>query len=194
VLADLSDSRPTLFVVEDAHGADAATLDLLRYLGRRMDRTRALIVVTYRDDDVGPRHPLWNVLGDLATQPNVRKMSLSLSSESAVRELVIGTSLDPGELHQRTGGNPFFVTDVIASGAIGIPDTVRDAVLNRAARLFEPARSTLDAAAVIGYRVEPDPLTDLARVGAGPVDESLAADRWRLVKGGGAVARSRLSV
>src|SRR5205814_10655256 len=75
------DSRPRIFahvrdvlqaathvlVIEDVHWADAATLDLLRYLGRRLDTTRSLVVATYRDDEVGPKHPLRVVLGDLAT-------------------------------------------------------------------------------------------------------------------------------
>ncbi len=54
-----------LVIFEDMHWADEATLDLVKYLGRRIHRTRALLVVTYRDDEVGPRHPLRFVIGDL---------------------------------------------------------------------------------------------------------------------------------
>ncbi len=53
--------RPTLVAIEDAHWADEATLDFVRYLGRRIDTTHALVIITYRDDDVGPRHPLRQV-------------------------------------------------------------------------------------------------------------------------------------
>ena len=56
-----------VLVFEDVHWADDATLDLLRYLGRRLDVTRSLLLATYRDDEVGPRHPLRVALGDLAT-------------------------------------------------------------------------------------------------------------------------------
>src|SRR5919202_321770 len=64
-------SRPAIVVFEDVHWADEATLDLLRFLGRRIARTPALLVMTYRDDEVGPRHPLRIVLGDLATSTAV---------------------------------------------------------------------------------------------------------------------------
>jgi predicted ATPase len=89
-LMDVESSRPRLFaavrdalqvtmhvlVFEDVHWADDATLDLLRYLGRRLDTTRSLLVATYRDDEVGPRHPLRVVLGDLATSDCVRRIGL----------------------------------------------------------------------------------------------------------------------
>ena len=68
--------KPVVAVIEDAHWADEATLDLLRYLGRRIERTRALVLVTYRDDEVGPNHPLRLVLGDLATAAGVSRMTL----------------------------------------------------------------------------------------------------------------------
>src|SRR5690606_20634604 len=78
-------TRPVLVVIEDAHWADEATLDLLRYVGRRISATRALLLVTYRDDEVGPAHPLRVVLGDLATSRAVRRMTLPPFSEDAVR-------------------------------------------------------------------------------------------------------------
>src|SRR5450631_2688607 len=60
---ELLEQGPTLVVFEDLHWADEATLDLLKYLGRRIQSTRAMIVLTYRDDEVGPRHPLKYVIG-----------------------------------------------------------------------------------------------------------------------------------
>src|SRR5260370_19213966 len=82
-------------------------------------------------------------------------MTLSPLSEAAVRTLAAGSTLDPAALHRQTGGNPFFVTEVLASGTSGIPATVRDAVLARASRLSAKARKLLDAAAVIRFRIEP---------------------------------------
>ena len=110
----------------------------------------ALLVVTYRDDEVGPSHPLRVVLGDLATAASVRRLSLPCLTEAAVRRLAEGSPFDPAELHRRTAGNAFFVTEVLASGSDAIPATVRDAVLARAARLSKAGRAALDAAAVIG--------------------------------------------
>ena len=70
MLTELQD-RPAIAVFEDVHWADEATLDLLRYLGRRIARTTALLVLTYRDDEIGPTHPLRTVLGDLASSSAV---------------------------------------------------------------------------------------------------------------------------
>ncbi|MFC4427085.1 ATP-binding protein [Deinococcus navajonensis] len=154
-LALLSSGRPFRTVVfEDVHWADDATLDLLRFLGRRLDRTRSLLIASYREEEVGPRHPLRAVLGDLATSPAARRLTLSSLSEAAVTHLARGGGLDPATLYLQTGGNPFYVTEVIAAGTEGVPATVRDAVLARAARLSVAAQSVLEAAAVIGARIE----------------------------------------
>ena len=61
-----------------------------------------------------------------------------------------GSGADPAALHERTGGNPFFVTEVLATGTTDAPASVRDAVLARAAGIPEPARDVLGAAAVLG--------------------------------------------
>ena len=132
---------PTVAVIEDAHWADEATLDLLRFLGRRLEPIRSLLIVTYRDDEVGAKHPLRLVLGDLATTKTVRRLSLAPLSQDGVRTLAAGSRLDPVSLYRLTGGNPFFTTEVLAADtgdAGGIPATVRDAVLARASRLTPP--------------------------------------------------------
>lgn len=155
--------RATLAVIEDAHWADQATLDLLRYLGRRLGDRRVLLVVTYRDDEVGRHHPLRVLLGDLATFAPVRRLELRPLSFEAVAELAADSTVDPGNLYRQTAGNPFFVTEVLAAGTLGIPPTVRDAVLARSARLSAPARRVLDAAAVLGTRMELWLLEEVAR-------------------------------
>jgi DNA-binding CsgD family transcriptional regulator len=163
---------PTIAVLEDVHWADEATLDLLRFLGRRLDRTATLLIATYRDDELARRHPLRVVLGDVGAE---RRISLAPLSEAGVRALAAGSEVNPGELYRLTGGNPFFATEVLAAGVPGVPESVRDAVLARAARLGEAGRNVLDAAAVIGGRVELALLE--AVVGEPPraLDECLAA-------------------
>ena len=158
-----------VLVLDDLHWADEATLYALRFVGRRVDSTRALIVATYRDDEVGRQHPLRVVVGDLATSPAVRRLPLASLSVEAVGELARGTALDPAELHRLTGGNPFYVTEVIAGAPPAIPATVRDAVLARAARLSPSGRATLEAAAVIGPTIDPGLLRQV-------VDEPNAED------------------
>jgi predicted ATPase len=156
VLASFASSpRPLLLAFEDLHWADEATLDLVRFLARRVDSCRVLLVATFRDDEVGAGHPLRLLLGDVATAPGVRRLSLAPLTAEAVRTLSRGSGLDSEALHRHTGGNPFFVTEIVAAGGERIPATVRDAVLSRAARLPAAARAVLDAAAVIGFRSEP---------------------------------------
>ncbi len=151
--------RPTLLVIEDAHWADDATLDLVRFLARRIQPLRCMMVVTYRDDEVGSRHPLQVVMGDIASRGIVRRMALRPLSQQAVSRLAEDTPLDPAELYRRTGGNPFYVTEALAAREPGVPRSVRDAVLARAARLSAPARDVLDAAAVVGSTI-PVPLLE----------------------------------
>lgn len=132
----LQSAREPVVVIEDVHWADDATLDLLRFVGRRISGTPALMLVTWRDDEVGARHPLRVVLGDLATTGAVHRLHIPPLSPAAVSALVEGSDINSGELHRQTGGNPFFVTEVLAAGSAGaIPSTVRDAVLARSARL-----------------------------------------------------------
>src|SRR5215216_7523514 len=130
--------RPRVVVVEDAHWADEATLDLLVFLGRRLERTRALLLVTYRDDEVAADHPLRAAVGRLAPEA-VRHLRLEPLSEAAVAELARRAGRPVAGLGALTGGNPLLVTEVLAAGDAGIPMTVRDLVLAHADRL--PRRS-----------------------------------------------------
>jgi DNA-binding CsgD family transcriptional regulator len=150
LLADLRrGERPLLLVVEDAHWADDATLDLLRLVGRRLEGCRALLVVSYRDDEVRGAHPLVRVLGELAGTPHVARLRLEPLSRSAVASLCVRSGADPDEVFAKTRGNPFFVTEVLAAGGKRVPATVREAVLARVARLAPEARGMLEAIAAV---------------------------------------------
>jgi predicted ATPase/DNA-binding CsgD family transcriptional regulator len=185
VLNDLQ-QRPAIVVFEDVHWADEATLDVLKFLGRRMQRVPSVLILTYRDDEIGLRHPLRLVLGDLVTSAAARRIALPPLSEGAVRQLIGDRALDPAALHRKTGGNPFFVTETIASGASGIPSSVRDAVLARAARLSASGRGVLEAAAVIGPRIEPPLLAEVVGDVSLAVDECM--DTGMLIAQGEALA------
>jgi len=169
LLATLREA-PSLVIIEDVHWADAATLDLVKFMGRRIHQVPALLVLTFRDV-IEPSHPLRVLLGDLATARTATRIVLPPLSAAAVRKLA-GDRVDAMALHSQTGGNPFFVTEVLASGG-GVPATVRDAVLARAARLSDGARHALETAAVIGARPE---LALLASCGVqqGAADECVA--------------------
>jgi ATP/maltotriose-dependent transcriptional regulator MalT len=161
--------QPAVLVAEDAHWADGASLEFLRFLARRMRQCALLLVITYRDDEIGPQHPLRLLLGDLATAPAVHRMSLLPLSEEAVRQMAVGSERDAAYLHRVTGGNPFFITEVLASTGPGVPASVEDAVLARAARLTPEARAVLDVASVIGSANDPDLLMAIA----GPIIEEV---------------------
>ena len=141
--------RPRVLVLEDVHWADEATLDVVRVLGRRVGATPSLVVATYRDDEVDAAHPLRSVLGALATEPAVQRLCVPPLSLDAVRALAAETGADAVALHQRTGGNSFYVTEVLAAGGSSLPATVADAVLARAAALPPEARRLLDAVALV---------------------------------------------
>src|SRR6478609_10165914 len=88
-LAELNNgSIPTVMVIEDVQWADQATIDLLRFLGRRLDLARALLLVTYREDEAGPNHPIRVVLGDLATTTTIRRLRLEPLSEVGIQALI----------------------------------------------------------------------------------------------------------
>ncbi|MCC6470066.1 MAG: AAA family ATPase [Alphaproteobacteria bacterium] len=155
-------ARPTILVIEDMHWADEATIDLAKFLGRRVAEARVLFVATYREDEVGPHHRLRTLLGDLAGSRSTTRIALSRLTIDAVRALVAQRPFDPLLLHRQTAGNPFFVTEVLSSAGHGIPATVRDAVLARAAKLGPAGRTVLAAAAVIGGRIDPGFLAAVA--------------------------------
>jgi DNA-binding CsgD family transcriptional regulator/tetratricopeptide (TPR) repeat protein len=144
---------PTIVVFEDIHWADEATLDLLKFLGRRIAYLPVLFLVTYRDDELGRDHPLWSVIGDLPGQA-VARLSLAPLSEHAVSRLADLAQRPADQLYAVTLGNPFFVTEVLASDTPDVPLMVRDAVLARMARLSPAARALLELASVVPSRTE----------------------------------------
>jgi len=138
VLERLDGGRAHFVVIEDVHWADEATLDLLRFLSRRLTKARVLLVCSYRDDGLGPRHPLRLLLGHLDGAPSVERLHLEPLSAAAVRTLSAGTGLDAAELHRRTGGNAFYVTEVVAGAVRGRGATPTGAEPSARARPGEP--------------------------------------------------------
>ena len=162
LLRQLSDLRPrTVIAIEDVHWADEATLDLLSYLGRRIQHLGVLLLVTYRDDALVTNDLLRLTFGALASQRATRRLSLPTLSISGVATLANGSGIDPTELHRLTAGNPFFVTELLQAGSDGLPVSVRDAVLARTRTLSTQARDALDTAALIGARMQAELLVSL---------------------------------
>lgn len=151
-----------LVVLEDLNWADDATLDIVRFVGRRIESMHTLLIGTYRDEEVDERHPVRLLIGDLSTGGAVRRFPLAPLSAGAVAQMARHQDVDAEALYSRTGGNPFFVTEVLAAGDANVPLAVRDAVLARAGRLSPSGRAVLDAAAIVPHRIEPELLAALA--------------------------------
>jgi DNA-binding CsgD family transcriptional regulator len=169
---------PYLLVIEDAHWADDATLDLVRHLARRVHRLRALVLVTFRAEEAVGNNALRILFGDVAGSSGVRRIDLNPLTPDGVRALLETANADESApdvdaLYRTTAGNPFFVTEVIAAGGGPLPRSVRDAVLSRTSRLSESAREVLDLVALAGPRCEVGLVEDLAPDLAGALDEAL---------------------
>lgn len=164
-------SNPALLILEDIHWADVATLDMIRFLGRRIAGARALVLATYRDEEVGVRSPLRDVLGE-APAGSVQRMAVEPLSLPAVNTLAASTGRSGEEVYRLTGGNPFLVTEALAVEGDTTPETVRDATLSRAARLPPAARTLLHAVSIFPRRAE---LAIVKSLVGDDIDEALDA-------------------
>ena len=123
-------------MLEDLHWADEATLDVFRLLARRVETVPALVVATYRDDELDVCRPAAHRARGAGDEPvDQPDEARSAFRRVAVAALAEPYGVDADELYDKTAGNPFFVVEALAAGAEAIPETVRDAVLARAARL-----------------------------------------------------------
>jgi DNA-binding NarL/FixJ family response regulator len=166
---------PSVLVLEDVHWADEATLDVIRVVGRRVSNVPVLLVLSYRGDGLDRWHPLRITLGDLPAGKQVIRLELAALTAGAVAELAAPAGLDGSELHRWTSGNPFFVTESLAAGTGLVPQSVRDAVLARAARLSGAAKGLLDTVAVVPGPADVGLLEALAPTTGDALDECLGA-------------------
>ena len=173
LLEELRGRAPTILVLEDLHWADEATLDVVALLAARIGSAPALVLASYRDDERDRAPGLRVLLGELAKRP--QRLKVDPFSPATVAVLAEPYGLDAAELHARTGGNPFFVTEVLAAAGERLPETVRDAVLARAARLSEAARRLLEAVAIVPGQAEMWLLQALAGGLLDQLDECLAS-------------------
>ncbi len=181
--------RPVVLVVEDAHWADAPTLGLLRHLARTGGRARLLLVATFRDTESDMPEALSEMLADLRRSDDVVRLRLSGLSGDEVAELVqraAGGEQPVPELARAladtTDGNPFLVCELwrslvegdaveISDGAVRLkrpleelatPESVREVVARRLARLRPATADLLELAATAGSEFELDVLRPVA--------------------------------
>jgi DNA-binding CsgD family transcriptional regulator/tetratricopeptide (TPR) repeat protein len=154
VLTELQRSRrPVLLVIEDVHWADDATLDLIKFLGRRVDRAPVLLLASYRDDELSPAHPLRRLLGELPASL-ITRVDVPRLTPQAVDVLARRALRSPSGIHALTHGNPFFVTELLRGGVDAVPRSVHDLVLARCARLNAGAQAIVRLASVVPARIE----------------------------------------
>ncbi len=142
---------PFLLIWEDLHWADHATLDLLRFLGRRIALLPVLLVITFRGNETGEDHPLRKAIADLP-EASCTEIALTPLTPKAVGQIARAQGLTGQWLFQATAGNPFKVSEIIAAHAgdgAAPPVSVREAVTARQARLEPAARDLLELISVI---------------------------------------------
>src|SRR5215207_1260948 len=153
LLEELATDGPVVLMVEDVHWVDDATLDVLAYAARRIEPVGAVLVLTFRDDEIDASHSLHRFLGTLVGVP-VHRLPLHRLSRHAVARLSAGSAADPDEIHRATRGNPFFVTEALASPDENVPASVVEAVLARVGRLGAECREALEQLSVVPSHVE----------------------------------------
>jgi len=178
---------PTVLVIDDAHWADSATLDVLRYLTSRVHALPAVVVITFRDDALGIDHPLRALLGGLSSADAHRLRLTSLSARSVGRMAAAVTGVDADELFRLTRGNPFFVSEVLAFPEQTVTPTIVDAVLARVGALDGDAQAALSRVAVVPSGVE----IDLLRRLVGDLDPVGTAERAGVLEVRGSVVGFR---
>ncbi len=175
LLGAVSRRHPVIFVIEDLHWADPASLDLVQYLiGNLADRP-VLLLATYRSDELHRRHPLNAWLATVKRLNRVDLLSLGPLTREEVADQVgaILSETPPSglvdRLFKRAEGNPFYVEELVAegTGSDGVPDSLRQLLLARAGRLSPAARELVDVVATGGQRVAHDLVAAVSGI-AGP--------------------------
>jgi hypothetical protein len=174
--------RPAVVVVDDVHRADDASLDVIRYLTRRMSGLPAMLALSYRDDDLAATHPLRRITGVL-TQSDATRIRLRRLAAATVARIASSAGLDPRQVVPLVGGNPFYLAEVLAWPGPGVPPSVRDAVLSRMAQLPDRARTLLEVLSAVPGGVEPQVAARLAELREQCIEKGrcvrLPADRWQ---------------
>ena len=170
---------PAVVIVDDAHWADDASLDLVRYLARRIRELPAVLVVAYRDEELTADHPLHRVVGAIAG-PSTRHLRLSGLSDALVAGLAAAAGRDPAAVVAAVAGNPFFLTELLAAPDDGVPVSVRHAVLARVAALPPSCGVALQQLAVLTGEV---PAELVARLLDDPAVLEPAERRGMLLRG-----------
>jgi hypothetical protein len=151
---ELSRQKENIIIVfEDIHWADEATLDFIKFFARRISQLRCLFIMTYRDDESNSGHSLGTVLGSLSTDLFSR-IRLEPLSKQAVYKLADEKGYNRETVYRISGGNPFYVNEILASYSPGIPENVKDSVLSVYNQQEEETRKAWQICSVVPEGLE----------------------------------------
>jgi predicted ATPase len=137
---ELKNRKETIVIVfEDIHWADEATFDFIKFLARRITQLQCLFILTYRDNEIHSHHPLKNVIGQLNPDSFIR-LPLPLLSREAVEKMAQEKGYSGEDVYTISGGNPFYVNEILASYSAGVPDNIKDSILSVYNRLDEKTK------------------------------------------------------
>ncbi len=171
LIAELTGDRPALIVFEDLHWADSESAALFERIadvpGRR------LLIGTYRPEEVTRRHPVSALLARMDRRHEVTHLRLDRLTPAETASLLANVTGRPvpyraaTDLHQRTGGNPFFLEELLRSAVAGttgavdltelcdqpLPWSIAEALQRQIDGLDTEPRRIVEAAAMLGHRV-----------------------------------------
>jgi DNA-binding CsgD family transcriptional regulator/tetratricopeptide (TPR) repeat protein/GTPase SAR1 family protein len=146
-------TNPVILVFEDIQWADEATMDLIKFLVRRIIRLRCLLILTVRDDELPIDHPLYQVLGDFPANSS-SNISMSRLSCDTVMQMADEYGLPGNEIFDITNGNPYYVKELLENYHEGIPKSVKEAVLSVFNRQKGPVKDLWETISILPGRVE----------------------------------------
>lgn len=141
-------TRTTLIIIEDVHWADEATLDFIKFFARRISQFRCLFILTYRDNEIRSSHPLRSVLGQLPPDSFTR-LRLTPLSRQAVEKMSAEKGYKGENVYNISNGNPFYVTEILATYSAGVPNNIKDSILSTYHRLDPETKSAWQILSVL---------------------------------------------
>ncbi len=162
-----------LIVFEDIHWADEGTLDFIRFFARRIYQLPCLFILTYRDDEIHSRHPLRNVLGQLPPD-SFTKLVVTPLSKQAVVEMATHKGYSGEDVYGISGGNPFYVNEILASYSPGVPDNIKDSILSVYERQKEGTKNAWQIWSVMPEGLEVDRVAKLKSALGKAIDHCFA--------------------
>lgn len=153
LLNELHEKEPNIIVIEDVHWADESTLDLIKFLAKRINKYKSLLIITYRSDEIGLMHPLRLALSNISSR-YLKRYELPPLSENAVKMLAKSFGKTDDSIFTKTGGNPFFITELLMNNPQNIPATIKDLAAFRLNRVSVESRTAVEIFSVIPGVVE----------------------------------------